>query len=269
MVEALSGFGLGLRSLHYEDIVTSWPDVDWFEIISEDYLVDGGAPLYYLDQIKERYPLAMHGVSMSLGSMDPLNWDYLRRLKKLMRCVQPVLLSDHCCWTGVDGINLHDLMPMPYTEESVAHISQRIRQVQDFLERPILIENVSSYITYAESTMTEWAFLTAIFENTACQILLDVNNVYVNAFNHGFDPLDYIHRIPVASVKQFHLAGHKHCKTHIIDTHDHDVSSAVWELYRHAVTRFPEVPTLLERDGRIPPLRELLLELDRARAVLV
>ena len=261
-----TGFGLGLRSLHYDEILASNPDCDWFEIISEDYL-SGGSALYYLDKIKERYPLVMHGVSMSLGSMDPLNWDYLHALKKLMQRVNPLWVSDHCCWTGVNQINVHDLLPLPYTEEAIRHVSQRIKQVQDFLERPLVIENVSSYITYKTSVLSEWEFINAILTEADCLLLLDVNNVVVSGFNHDFDPIDYLSAIPVERVQQFHLAGHKHCDTHMIDTHDRDISDDVWDLYATAVKHFPDVPTLIERDTDIPPLNELMAELCKARDI--
>ena len=263
---AFTGFGLGLRSLHYDEILASNPDVDWFEIISEDYL-SGGSALYYLDKIKERYPLVMHGVSMSLGSTDPLNWDYLRALKKLIDHINPLWVSDHCCWTGVNQINLHDLLPLPYTEEAITHISQRIRQVQDFLQRPLVIENVSSYITYHTSMLSEWEFMNAILTEADCLLLLDVNNVVVSGFNHNFNPVDYLNAMSVDRVQQFHLAGHKHCDTHIIDTHDREISNDVWDLYATAVKQFPDVPTLIERDTDIPPLSDLMVELNKAREV--
>lgn len=269
MVEKItfSGFGIGLRSAHYDEILTFAPDIDWFEIISEDYLLTAAPSLSYLDKICERYPITMHGVSMSLGSADPLNWDYLKSLKNLIQRVNPMWVSDHCCWTGVNQINLHDLLPLPYTEEAIKHVSRRIRQVQDFLERPLIIENVSSYITYKASALSEWEFIEAIVTQADCLLLLDVNNVYVSAFNHGFNPIDYLNGISVDRVQQFHLAGHKPCDTHLIDTHDRDISSDVWDLYAYAVKRFGKVPTLIERDTDIPPLNELIGELNQARFI--
>lgn len=261
------GYGLGLRIPHYETVITEWPAVDWFEILSENYMVPGGKPLYYLDAISERYPLVMHGVSLSIGGTDPLDRDYLEQLKRLADRVQPAWFSDHLCWTGVDGTNVHDLLPLPYTEEAVAHVAGRIRQVQDFMERPMLIENVSSYLSYREGEMTEWEFLSAVAERADCYILLDVNNIYVSAFNHEFAPRDYLDAIDPARVAQFHLAGHSNFGDYIIDTHDHPIIDPVWELYADAVRRFGAVSTMIERDDDIPPLADLLAELDRAKRI--
>jgi len=261
------GFGLGLRTDHYEAILAGSPPVDWFEIISENYMVPGGKPLHFLDRVRERYPLVMHGVSLSIGSTEPLNRDYLRQLKQLADRVQPAWMSDHLCWTGVHGKNMHDLLPLPYTEEVVEHVAARVREVQDFLGRRILLENVSSYVTYKQSAMTEWEFLNAVVERADCLILLDVNNIYVSSFNHGFDPLEYLNAVPVGRVQQFHLAGHRNLETHIIDTHDEPIVDPVWELYRAAVSRFGRVSTMIERDDNIPPLEDLLAELDYARHI--
>ncbi len=262
------GFGLGLRTSHYETVLAELPpNIDWFEILSENYLVAGGKPLYYLDAIRDHYPMIMHGVSMSIGSSDPLNGDYLEQLKKLADRVQPAWFSDHLCWTGLDGKNIHDLLPLPYTEETIEHVAGRIRQVQDFMERPMLIENVSSYLTYKDSAMTEWEFLTGIAERADCHILLDINNIYVSAFNHGFDPHEYLNYIPVERVGQFHLAGHTNYGDYIIDSHDHPVIDPVWELYADALRRFGPVSIMIERDDHIPPLDELVPELDRARSI--
>jgi uncharacterized protein (UPF0276 family) len=261
------GFGVGLRALHYETILSSSPDIDWFEIISEDFLVTGGMPLEYLDKIAERYPVVMHGVSMSLGSADALNWDYLKKIKKLMQRINPVWVSDHCCWTGVDHVNLHDLMPMPYTDEAVKYMVMRIKEVQDFLERPLVIENVSSYITYQDSGMAEWEFLSHICSEAGCLLLLDINNVYVSAFNHAFDAKTYIDNIPVEYVQQFHLAGHRNYGSHIIDTHDETIIEPVWGLYRYALERFGKVSTLIERDSNIPPLKVMIKEMNHAKSV--
>jgi uncharacterized protein (UPF0276 family) len=261
------GFGLGLRTDHYETILESRPNIDWFEILSENYLVPGGKPLHFLDRVRADYPLVMHGVSLSIGSTDPLNHDYLRQLKALAARVEPAWISDHLCWTGVHGRNMHDLLPLPYTEEAVAHVAARVQQVQDVLGRRLLLENVSSYVTYKQSDMTEWEFLNAVVARADCQILLDVNNIYVSSFNHGFDPLDYLNAVPVERVQQFHLAGHRYLDTHIIDTHDEPVVDPVWDLYRAAVRRFGPVSTMIERDDNIPPLAELLDELDHARRI--
>ncbi len=264
---ALSGFGLGLRPRHYEAILKSRPRVDWFEALSENYMVPGGRPLAYLERIRERYPVALHGVSLSIGSTDPLDHGYLRELKTLAQRIDPAWISDHLCWTGVRGRNLHDLMPLPYTEEALDHVAHRVQEVQDVLGRRILLENVSSYVAYRSSAMTEWDFLAALADRADCDILLDVNNIYVSAFNHGFDALDFLDAMPPRRVRQIHLAGHDNCGDMIIDTHDAKVIDPVWDLYAEAIRRFGPVPTMIERDDRIPPLGTLVRELDRARAV--
>jgi len=261
------GFGLGLRRQHYTTIVEEKPAVDWFEIISENYMVEGGKPLYYLDKIRADYPMVMHGVSLSVGSTDPLNTRYLADLKQLADRVQPAWISDHLCWTGVNGLNTHDLLPLPYTEEALRHVVERVKQAQELLGRRILIENPSSYVAFSDSPIPEWEFLAALAEQADCLILLDINNVYVSAFNHGFDALRYINHIPVERVYQFHLAGHLNRGDYIIDTHDHPVIDPVWELYRHAVARFGAVSTMIERDDDIPPLADLLDELAIARRI--
>lgn len=260
------GFGLGLRTEHYEAILETRPAVDWFEVLSENYLVPGGKPLYYLDRIRAEYPVVMHGVSLSIGG-DRINREYLKKLKELANRVDPKWISDHLCWTGIDGTNLHDLMPLPYTEEAVAHVVSHVNEVQEFLGRRVLLENVSSYVTYNQSAMTEWEFLRAIAERADCYILLDVNNIYVSSFNHGFDPESYLRGVPVDRVHQFHLAGHRNCGNYIVDTHDETVIDPVWDLYAHAVRRFGDVSTMIERDDHIPPLPELLDELNRARRI--
>lgn len=261
------GFGLGLRTVHYEEILGGTPAVDWFEAVTENYLVPGGKPVHMLERIRERYPVVLHGVSLSIGSTDALNMDYLRDLKALAQRIEPAWVSDHLCWTGVGGKNLHDLMPLPYTAEAVRHVAGRVARVQDFLGRRILLENVSSYMTYESSEMDEWEFLAAIASKADCEILLDINNIYVSAFNHGFDPVTYLDRIPAHRVRQFHLAGHDHCGDYIIDTHDAPVIPEVWALYSAAVRRFGPVATMIERDANIPPLAELVTELDQARAL--
>ena len=261
------GFGLGLRASHYEAIFETKPALDWYEIISENYMVSGGRPLANLTRIRNDYPMAMHGVSLSIGSSDPLNTEYLRELKKLSDHIEPTFISDHLCWTGIAGKNLHDLMPIPYTEEAITHVVDRVRQVQDFLGRQILLENVSSYVTFAQSEMSEWAFLSTIAERADCHILLDINNIFVSAFNHGFEPIEYIEGIPVDRVRQFHLAGHENRGDIIIDTHDAPVIDPVWDLYAKACARFGPMSTMIERDDNIPPLEELLTELDHARQI--
>lgn len=261
------GFGLGLRTTHYEDVLENRPAVDWFEIIAENYMVEGGKPLHFLDRIRANYPMVMHGVSLSVGSTAPLDRDYLKRLKALAARVQPEWISDHLCWTGVAGKNMHDLLPLPYTEEAIEHVAGRVRQVQDHLGRQILLENVSSYVTWRGSQVDEWEFLTAIAEAADCLLLVDVNNIYVSSQNHGFDPLAYLDALPTERVRQFHLAGHSYNGELIIDTHDHPVPDPVWSLYAEAVARFGEVATMIERDADIPPLAELLNELEQARRV--
>lgn len=263
----LTGFGLGLRPRHYEAILRTRPRVDWFEALTENYMIPGGRPLHYLDRIRERYPVVLHGVSLSIGGTDPLDRDYLRRLKALAARVQPAWISDHLCWTGVDGENLHDLMPLPYTDEALRHVARRVRAVQDALGRRILLENVSSYVAYRASAMTEWQFLAALAREADCDLLLDVNNIYVSAFNHGFDALAFLDGIPAGRVRQIHLAGHDRCGDLIVDTHDAPVIGPVWDLYAEAIRRFGPVPTMIERDDRIPPLGALVRELDRARGV--
>lgn len=261
------GFGLGLRPEHYSAVLDTQPAVDWFEIISENYLVDGGKPLHYLDRIREHYPMVMHGVSLSIGGTDPLDPDYLAGLKRLAAWVEPAWVSDHLCWTGIDGRNLHDLLPLPYTEEAIAHVAERVARVQDYLGRQILLENVSSYVTYTDSRVSEWEFLSAVAERADCWILLDVNNVYVSAHNHKFDPLAYLDGVPSERVRQIHLAGHSHNGPLIIDTHDHPVPDPVWELYCEAMVRMGPVSTMIERDDDIPPLDVLLDEVVRARTL--
>jgi uncharacterized protein (UPF0276 family) len=261
------GFGLGLRTDHYDAILASRPRVDWFEALTENYLVPGGKPLRYLERIRAEYPVVLHGVSLSIGSTDPLDRDYLEALRTLARRVEPAWVSDHLCWTGVAGRNLHDLLPLPYTEAALDHVASRVREVQEFLGRRILLENVSSYVRFRDSEMSEWEFLAEVARRADCLVLLDVNNIYVSAFNHGFAAHDFLEGIPVERVRQVHLAGHSHCGTHIIDTHDAEVVDPVWELYADAVRRFGGVATMIERDDHIPPLEDLVRELDHARRV--
>jgi uncharacterized protein (UPF0276 family) len=261
------GFGLGLRVDHYDAILAEAPPVDWFEVLTENYLVPGGKPLDYLTRIRARYPVAMHGVSLSIGSSAPLDVEYLRQVKALAARIEPEWISDHLCWTGVAGRNTHDLLPLPYTEEALSNIVERVRTVQDVLGRRILLENVSSYVAFRDSHLTEWQFLAEVAQRADCLILLDVNNIYVSAVNHEFDALTYLEAIPAARVQQIHLAGHENHGDYLVDTHDHPVPDPVWELYVQAVRRFGAVSTMIERDDHIPPLAELCAELDQARAL--
>ena len=246
------GFGIGLRTVHYEHILEKRPKIDWFEILSENYMDTGGRPLYVLDQVAERYPVVLHGVSLSVGSTDPINFDYLAKLKALGKRINAHWISDHLCWTGVSGLNVHDLLPMPYTDESLRHTIERVRTIQDFMERPIALENPSTYLEFSASNWTEWDFIARLAEEADCGILLDVNNVYVSSFNHGFDPKDYIDKMPADRVVQHHLAGHTHKGTHILDTHSDYVVDSVWELYRYTYRKIGPVSTLLEWDASIP-----------------
>ena len=263
----LKGFGLGLRTPHYEAMLGEPHAVDWLEIITENYLVPGGKPLHYLERIRSRFPMVMHGVSLSIGSTDPLDREYLAGVRELARRIEPAWISDHLCWTGVEGRNVHDLLPLPYTEEALACVVARVGEVQDLLGRQILLENVSSYLTYRSSEMTEWEFLSEVACRADCAILLDINNIYVSAVNHGFEASRYLHGVPQERVRQFHLAGHSDMGDHLIDTHDHPIVAPVWTLYREALAHFGPVPTMIERDDNIPPLAELVAELDVARAV--
>lgn len=259
------GFGVGLRRPHYSEILDTHPRMDWFEVITENFMVEGGRPLEVLEGVRERYPIVMHGVSLSIGSTDPLNRNYLRELNTMARRFEPAWISDHLCWTGVGGRNLHDLLPLPYTEEAALHAARRIREVQDILSCRILIENVSSYMAFNRSTLTEWEFISAVAEEADCGILLNVNNIFVNAFNHGFDAERYIDSVPVERVVQFHLAGHQDHGKYLLDTHDHPLRPEVWELYERAVRRFDTVSALVEWDDRIPAFRELQATAEQAR----
>jgi len=263
---ALTGFGLGLRPEHYGDFVAAPQPVEWLEILSDNYLVPGGKPLHYLERVRRDYPVAMHGVAMNLGSCDPLDRDYLRDLKSLADRIEPAVISDHLCWTGVAGKRLHDLLPLPYTEEAVRHAAGRIRQAQDLLGRRLTIENVSSYVQ-VQTPMQEWEFVCAVAAESDSDLLVDINNIYVSSRNHGFDPRCYLRALPTQRVRQFHLAGHTDCGAYCIDTHDHPVCDAVWDLYLDAVRLFGAVPAMIERDDRIPALAELIDELEHARGV--
>ncbi|WP_077037124.1 DUF692 domain-containing protein [Pelomonas sp. KK5] len=268
MKPTISGFGLGLRPEHYAALAGPLPAVlrpDWLEIISENYMVAGGRPLHHLDRLRADFPMVMHGVSLSIGSRDPLDRGYLRELKALADRIEPGWVSDHLCWTGVDHRNLHDLLPMPYTEAALRHLVPRIAEVQDALQRPLVLENVSSYVRFAADEMDEAGFVAELLRRSGCQLLLDVNNVYVSSRNHDFDARAYIDALPAAQIVQIHLAGHEDRGDIVIDTHDHPVCDAVWQLYAYTLRRIGEKPTMIERDDRIPPLPELLAELAQAR----
>ncbi len=267
MKPTFSGCGLGLRPTYYGEILERLPPIDWFEIISENYLVPGGKPLYFLDRIREHYPMTLHGVSLSIGSSDPLNTDYLRELKTLIQRVEPLWVSDHLCWTGCNAHNSHDLLPLPYNEETVRHVAGRVRQVQDYLGRRIALENLSSYVDFKASTMTEWEFVSAVAEAADCWLLLDVNNIHVSARNHGFDALDYLDGIPWSRVVQMHVAGHHDYGRYIIDTHDAPVADSVWILLAEAFHRGGPIATMIERDDQFPPFDELLEELAILRRI--
>ncbi len=260
------GHGIGLRTEHYAAVLEGDPAVDWFEVITENFLVAGGNPRRVLRKVRERFPVVLHGVSMSLGSVDPLNEAYLAELAQLAQEIEPAWVSDHLCWGGFGGKYAHDLLPLPYTEEALAHFSERVLRVQDRLKRTLLIENVSSYVTYTHSTMREEEFLSALCTRAGCGLLLDINNIYVSAFNHGFDARAFVDGISKEHVGQFHLAGHSDFGTHLLDTHDHPVPDGVWSLYDYALARFGKVSTLIEWDDQIPTLDELVAESQKARA---
>jgi uncharacterized protein (UPF0276 family) len=263
----LSGFGLGLRPTHYEAILSGPQPIDWLEVITENYLVPGGKPLDYLERVRERFPLVMHGVSLSIGSTDPIDMEYLKSVRSLAARIEPHWISDHLCWTGIEGKNLHDLLPLPYTEEALTAVVSRVGQVQDALGRRILLENVSSYLTFHASDMSEWEFLREVAARADCDILLDINNIYVSSVNHGFDAVEYLRAMPKERVRQFHLAGHSDMGGHLIDTHDHPIIQPVWDLFATALDLFGDVPTMIERDDDIPELHELIAELDVARDI--
>jgi uncharacterized protein (UPF0276 family) len=269
MSAGLRGFGLGLRPEHYRDVIERGAQrpVDWLELISENYMVPGGKPLANVERIRRDFPVAMHGVSLSIGSVDPLDLRYLDALKALADRLEPAWVSDHLCWTGVDHTNLHDLLPPPYTQAALAHVTHRVQQVQERLGRPLMLENVSSYVRFAGDEMSEAQFIAELARRTGCWLLLDVNNVYVSAYNHGFDAHAFIDAMPAAQVKQIHLAGHEDRGGLLVDTHDHPVRDEVWALYAHTLRRLGPVPTMIERDDDIPPFDELLAELDIARRI--
>ena len=260
--------GIGLRIPHYQHIFQHQPVVDWFEIISENFMVDAGRPLAVLDRILERYRVVQHGVSMYFGSAEPLNREHLRRLKSLVKRTQTPWLTDHLCWGSVDGRSTHDLLPMPYTFEAAELTARKIREARDFLEVPIAVENVSSYAEFHISEMTEWQFLNEVVEQADCGILLDVNNIYVSSQNHNFDPHEYLNSVPAERVMQIHIAGHSKFEKYILDTHDHPVIDPVWQLYEHAILRCGTMPTLLEWDDRIPSFEEVHAEAMKAARYL-
>jgi uncharacterized protein (UPF0276 family) len=261
------GFGLGLRAVYYPEILASPQPVDWFEILSENYMVPGGRPLAMLDRIRADYPMRMHGVSLSIASTDPLDFDYLRALKLLAARVEPELVSDHLAWTGVNGLNLHDLLPVPLTAEALDHCVERVARVQDFLGRRLALENPSTYVAFAGADMSEAAFLAELAARADCLLLLDVNNVFVSSFNHGFDAMTYFDALPQDRVAQIHVAGHTSLPTHKIDSHDHPVCDEVWSLYAHVRKNFGPVPAMIERDDEFPPFADLLAELQQMRDI--
>ena len=260
------GHGIGLRTKHFPDLLEQGRRADWFEVITENFLNVGGRPRAVLDSVRRDRPVVLHGVSLSIGSVDPLNVEYLHDVRVLAEAVEPAWVSDHLCWGTFGRHNAHDLLPLPFTEESLAHVVSRVSEVQERLGRRIVLENVSSYLTYSASTISEWDFLAEVARRADCLLLLDVNNVYVSATNHGFDAAEYLRGIPVDRVAQFHLAGHQDLGTHLLDTHDAPVPDPVWALYRDAVRRFGRVSTLVEWDDHIPPLEEVLAEAEKARA---
>jgi len=259
------GLGVGLRTSHYGHILSQKPEIGFFEVLTENYLDTGGRPTFILDQIAERYRLVMHGVSMSVGSTDPLDFDYLAKVKALAKRIGALWVSDHVCWTGVLGRNTHDLLPLPYTEESLRHVVGRVRQIQEYLERPLVLENPSTYLEFTPNSMPEWVFVARLAEEADCGLLLDVNNVYVSAFNHGFDADAYVDAVPADRVCQYHLAGHTHKGTHILDTHSDHVVDPVWQLYGHTIRHVGLRATLLEWDANIPPFEVVHEEVLKAR----
>lgn len=262
-----AGYGLGLRKEHYCDFLETSVPVDFVEVISENFMVAGGQPRHILRQVRERHPVALHGVSMSIGSAEGLDPDYLRRLKALVDEIDPLFVSDHLSWSRSGAFNAHDLLPVPYTEEALDRVCANIHQAQEALGRTLLFENPSSYLAFEGASMSEWAFITAMAQRTGCELLLDVNNVYVSASNHGFDARDFLDGIPAERVRQIHLAGHSQGTELLIDSHDSPVCSGVWDLYAEAIARVGPVATMIERDDHLPPLAELLQELSMARAV--
>lgn len=268
-VQQLKGAGLGLRASHYQEIFETKPDVPWFELLSDNYMAAGGLPIQRAEKVRQDYPITLHGVGMSLGSADPLNTDYLKRLKVLADRLEPHYVSDHIAWVSVDGKYTHDLLPLPYNQDMLQHLSDRIQQVQDYLGRTILIENPSSYLSFDSSDMSEADFINQLSLSSGCELLLDVNNIYVSAMNHGFDPYQYLESIPQDKVKEIHLAGYEQMDGYLFDTHGHSVKPPVWDLYRAALKRFGSVPTLIEWDTDVPEFSTLLAEAKKADAFML
>jgi len=260
--------GIGLRPPHYRQLLDELPDIGWLEVHSENYFCDGGQPLYFLERLRRHYPVSLHGVGLSLGSTDALSCDHLERLARLIDRVEPALVSEHLSWSSVGGRFYNDLLPLPYTEEALALVCRHVDEAQDYLGRQLLVENISSYLQFAESTLPEWEFVAEVARRTGCGILLDVNNIYVSSVNHGFDAARYLRSIPRACVREIHLAGHDHNGRCLIDTHSARVAEPVWALYREAVARFGRVPTLIEWDTDLPPLAILLDEAAIADRIL-
>jgi len=265
---ALRGVGVGFRANHFEYIENNRPNISWFEALIDNYMMQDSSSLYYLDKTAEAYPMTFHSVGMSLGSVDNLNLDYFKKLKKLINKYNPIYISDHLCWTSVGGYHSHDLLPMPYTNEAIDALVMHIKQAQDLLERRILIENVSSYLSFKDSVMQEWEFLKTVSEEADCDILLDINNIHVSAVNHNLDAMEYLKNIPVERVKEMHLAGYTDMGTHLLDTHGEPVHQAVWNLYEKAQIKFGEVPTLIEWDNDIPEFSVLQQEANKAEMVM-
>lgn len=261
------GFGVGLRAEHYQTVLEQGPRVDWFEAITENYMDTRGHPLATLERVRRDYPVALHGVALSIGSVDPLDRRYLTSLKELVGRIDPVLITDHLCWTGAFGRSFFDLLPLPYNDETLDHVANRVSTVQDFLGRRVLLENASTYLAYKTSTMPEWEFISELARRADCGILLDVNNVYVSARNLGFDPVEYLDNVSPERVGQFHLAGYTDMGSYLFDTHSRPVYDAVWDLYGHAVGRFGRVSTLVEWDADIPPFERVAAEADKARVI--
>jgi uncharacterized protein (UPF0276 family) len=261
------GHGIGLRTRHFSQFMAERPPVDWVEAVTENFMAPGGRPISVLEKVRAEVPVVLHGVSLSIGSVDPIPERYLGELATIVKRVEPALVSDHLCWGTHRGQYLHDLLPLPYTEESLAHVAARVGQVQDRLGRQLLLENPSSYVGFKDSTMTEWEFLAELTRRSGCGILLDVNNVYVSAHNFGFDPLEYLAGIPARRVGYVHLAGHSDKGKYLLDSHDHAVPAPVWDLYRVALRRLGRVPSLVEWDDAIPPLEEVVAESRRAAAI--
>jgi uncharacterized protein len=268
-VQQLKGAGLGLRASHYQEIFETKPDVPWFELLSDNYMAAGGLPIQRAEKVRQDYPITLHGVGMSLGSADPLNTDYLKRLKVLADRLEPHYVSDHIAWVSVDGKYTHDLLPLPYNQDMLQHLRVRIQQVQEYLGRTILIENPSSYLSFDSSDMGEADFINQLSLSSGCELLLDVNNIYVSAMNHGFDPYQYLESIPQDKVKEIHLAGYEQMDGYLFDTHGHSVKPPVWDLYRAALKRFGSVPTLIEWDTDVPEFSTLLAEAKKADAFML